>query len=409
MNVLMLAPEFLPIWGGVGTYIVEIARNMPRNVQIHILTPKRTSFNSQKLLSKPSNDEQSKMFPENVVIHYIGSANDTFYYNFKFQLNCFRCEPSIVNKYNIDVIHSQSAMPDLFLPLRKLNIPIITTIHSTIKDQIMAVKSSGTSFFQLEFSEKMTLILGPVLKFLEAWYYNGNRYYITVSKWMKDRIIQENKKLTPNRVKVIYNGVDTNAFHPSKRKYAKKYFPELADIDLPKVLYLSRFVELKGIRFLLKAIPQILEKTDVHFIFAGAGKNITLDISKENYTFLGYIPHEITPYVYSLSDIFVLPSLYENFPLSVLEAMSSGLAVIATNVGGIPEMITHNENGILIPPRSSKDIARSVVNLVEDDQLRKELGVNARKTVEKKFSWKIAALRTKEYYERVLENEGSAR
>jgi len=186
------------------------------------------------------------------------------------------------------------------------------------------------------------------------------------------------------------------------------------------ILYAGFLTENKGVHILLEAFARFREKyhtPDIKLHLAGDGyfrpklEEICQQLKiTENVIFYGFIgDKEKLKQLFREADMFVLPSKSEGIPKVLLEAMAYGVPILTTNVGGIPEMITHNENGILIPPRSSKDIARSVVNLVEDDQLRKELGVNARKTVEKKFSWKIAALRTKEYYERVLENEGSAR
>ena len=148
----------------------------------------------------------------------------------------------------------------------------------------------------------------------------------------------------------------------------------------------------------MESIPKIIKKTDAHFIFAGPSKDNNLKIAKKNCTFLGYVPQEKIPCLYASSDIFILPSLYENFPFTLLEAMSSELAVISTNVGGIPEMITNEENGLLIKPKSTEDIIRSVIYLSENNQIRKELGKRARITVEKNFSWKEIAIKTKDYY-----------
>jgi len=398
MNVLFLTSEFLPPWGGIGVYSAEISKNMT-GCEIYVVTPKRSGFNFRALATS----DLQEILPQNIHIHYLGVAKDSFIYNFNFQINCLKNLSSLLKKYKIDIIHSQSTMPDIFISPPKVGVPIVTTIHTTIEGQLNAIKSSQAKFHELEFSEKMTLLTGPILKLVEKRYYNKNRYYITVSNWAKNQIIKQ-KKIDAENIAVIHNGVDLDKFHPNKKKIAEKYFPKLSKLHCPKILYLSRLIERKGVRFLLQAIPKIVEKVDVHFVFAGAGKNVTLNVPK-NYTFIGYIPHEMAPYIYSLCDIFILPSLYENFPLSILEAMSSELAVIATDVGGIPEMIKHNENGILIPPKSSEDIADAVIGLAEDDSLRKKLGLRARKTVGEKFSWKTAALKTREYYERILNNE----
>ena len=406
MKVLILAPEFLPVRGGIGTYIIELIKNMPKDIQIHVLTPNQQSLKNVTCSNDSSSKKRDEEFLDKIAIHYVGNSNGDFFSNLKFQLNCSKHVPSIIKRYDIDIIHSESTLPDLFLNPKTIKIPIITTIHTTIKDEINSTKSSDTSFSDLSQSEKTMVFFSFFLKFLENRYYARKRYYITVSNWMKNRIINDFQKIQPDQIEVIYNGVDSNIFNPSEKKYAKKYFPELCDVDTPKILFLSRWVERKGIKYFLKAIPKIIKKTDAHFIFAGP-KNNNLKIPSKNCTFLGYIPQEKIPCLYALSDIFILPSLYENFPFTILEAMSSESAVISTDVGGIPEMITHKENGLLIKPKITEDVVESVVHLAENNQLRKELGKKARLTVEKKFSWEKIALKTRDYYQKVIENENT--
>jgi glycosyltransferase involved in cell wall biosynthesis len=397
MNIMMLAPEFLPVWGGVGTYIVEMARHL-KDIELHILTPSRTGFGNEKL---ETDYDLEEIFPENVHIHFVSKASDTFLYNAKFQYACFKNAPHIIKENKIDIIHSHTAhMPDILLNLRKLDIPTITTVHTTIKGQRNGTSNSGAGFFDLESSEKMTYLMYPFLRIMEEHYFKENNSYIVVSDWMKNQIIEE-QHLNSNDVSVVHNGVNPNTFDPKKAKDAEELFPQLFEIDKPKILFSSRFVERKGARFLLNAIPNILKNVDAHFIFAGTGK-INLNIPSENYTFLNYVDYLKMPYLYCSSDMFILTSLYENFPLTVLEAMSSGLGVISTDVGGVPELI-NPENGILIPKGDVSAITENIINLVENDQLRNNLGTNARKTIEKKFTWDLAAKKTRMVYEQALE------
>jgi glycosyltransferase involved in cell wall biosynthesis len=398
----MLAPEFIPIRGGVGTYIVELIKNMPNDVEIHVLTPKPIGVGD---IDKSVDLKMIKRsLLDRITLHYLGTAKDDFFYNFKFQLNCFRTIPNLIKKYDIDIIHSESALPDLFLNPRKVNIPIVTTIHTTITDEINFAKSANSHFFDLTNSERFLILLGPILKALETIYYGGDRKYITVSKWMKDHVINDFRHIDSDRMSVIHNGVDPTRFNSSEKKHFKKYFPELADIDVPKALFLSRWAARKGISYLVKAIPKIMKKTDIHFIFAGECKNPRLQKSLKNCTFLGYIPNEKIPCLYSSSDIFLLPSLYENFPICLLEAMASELAVIGTNVGGIPELITHEENGLIIKPKNTKEIIDSVIKLAENPKLRTEFGKKARLAVENKFTWEKIAIKTREQYQKIIDD-----
>jgi glycosyltransferase involved in cell wall biosynthesis len=85
-------------------------------------------------------------------------------------------------------------------------------------------------------------------------------------------------------------------------------------------------------------------------------------------------------------NIFILPSLYEGFPISIIEAMSSKLPVIATNVDGIPEIIENGKTGILITPKNSTSIENAIISLIQNEELRKQLGDNGRKFVKNRFS-----------------------
>ncbi len=408
MNILMLASDFYPVWGGTGAYINNIAGNFPKEHSLHIVTPKRVSFGKEDLKNNLFRNE----LPENVHIHYLGEARDTFNYNLSFQLNCRKHVGPLVQEHKIDVIHSQSSLPDLFISAKKIEVPIITTIHSTIEGQINALKSFGYNLSQLDFSEKMLVILGFLIKIMENRYYNSHRHYITVSNWSKRQVIKE-KGIEANRIKVIHNGIDTSRFEfPEKSRlpestlsestFPESKFPELNDVDSPIILFLSRMIQSKGINYLAESMPEILSKCDAHFVFAGPGPEPVVKVAPENYTFLGYVPYENTPALHHISDIFILPSLYENFPINLLEAMISESGVISTDVGGIPEMITNGENGILIPFKDSTSIADSVIKLIENNELKKELAKNAKETVEKEFNMKSKIKDTVSYYEEVL-------
>jgi len=405
MNVLMLAPEFLPCRGGVGIYVSEISRNMPTDVNIHILTPHRIQKGLPSLYDTEPID---RFLPNNIKVHYLGNARDSFFYNFQFQLHCAINVKSLINKWDIDIIHSHSAMPDLFLSPHKIKVPIITTIHTTIIWQKEAIICSQQPFLQLDSSEQFTFLLSSALIAMERRYYSKNRHYITVSEWARQKIIEE-KKIHPSRIKVIHNGIDTHFFQPYNRIDAKSHFPELFSIKPPVILFLSRKIQSKGIHDFITAIPAILKKNDATFIIAGPGNSSNSLIQDPNVIHMSYIPHHLTRFLYSCADIFILPSLSENFPLSILEAMASKNAVVASKVGGIPEMITHQKDGILIPSHDPLSIEAAITHLIENESYRKKLGNNARTTVSEKFRWDQAAKVTREYYQYVIDNANNTR
>lgn len=395
----MLTPEFLPVYGGVGNYVLQIASNFPEDISVHIVTPRH-----RKLAGHETDHafDTGEDLPQNVKVSYLGTASDTFFKNFSFQLNCSQFVPDIVRKERVDIVHSQSAMPDFLIPPKRLHIPVVTTMHTTVQGHAEALRDAAASLTRLSASERFVLLLGPVLGQLESRYYTNQRYYITVSQWAK-RMMIDTQGIDASRIRVINIGVDGATFNPSRAEGARDRFPRLSEVEAPKILYLSRMAARKGIDVLVKAIPRVLAKTDAHFIFAGSGNKPLFDIPERNHTYVGYVPRDALPYLYALSDVFVLPSLYENFPACLLEAMASQCAVVSTRVGGIPEMIEDGRNGTLIPAGDVDALTDALTELIENRDLRKALGRAARASVVERFSWKEAARRTAEYYKEAME------
>jgi glycosyltransferase involved in cell wall biosynthesis len=382
---------------------MELVGNM-EDADVHVVTPKRTQLGNKTF---NSDDELAKL-PENVSVHYLGTAQDTFKHYSSFQLACRKSVPDLIEKYDIDIVHSQNTMPDLFLSPQKLGVPFVTTIHTLDNDRVPAIisaaKASGRGFFNMHRSEKMSLLFAYVVRAAGRAYFKNSRYYIAVSHWSKGRLLRH-YAVEARRVRVIYNGVDKQAFTPLNADLAEQQFPALADTDCPKVLFLSRLTAFKGVHLLMKAIPRILSEVDAHFIFAGHGDKLAASGYENNITELGHVAHHITPYLHAVADMFILPSFYENFPLSILEAMATGRAAIASNIGGIPELITHGRDGWLVRSGSVDDIVSAITTLINDDALRKDLGRCARNTVEDHFSWKKVATEVMEYYASILNED----
>jgi glycosyltransferase involved in cell wall biosynthesis len=401
----MLAPEFLPVWGGVGTYIVELVRHLPRDIEVHVITPKREGFGEEKIST--SDYDFSEYFGNNIHVHFVCTASDTFIYNAKFQYACFKHVPKLVKEEQIDLIHSHTAhMPDLLLQFKKLSIPTVTTVHTTIQGQRDGAKKSGTGFWDLEFSEKATRLAYPALRLAEIIYFSRKRYYITVSKWMKNQLQTQVKGMNHSSISVIYNSVDPKQYSPSNIKNPNQR---------TMVLFTGRIIAAKGIGYLIEAIPKILQRhPDTIFTFIGAGNSVVYKrllrekgVSEKNYEFLGYLQEasDLVKY-YRTSSVYVAPSLYENLPIRVLEAMACGIPVVASNVCGIPECIDNGVNGILIQPGSVDELTNAICSLLSDSSLRKKMGDNARKTVLEKFNWDVNAIKTVEVYRDVLDNFG---
>lgn len=401
----LLTSEFLPNWGGVGSYCIELARALADKVELHVVTLGRKE--KGKLVY--SKEDIHDFFNGKMKVHFLTTcpAKDTFFYNAKMQLAAYKKLPKIAEEYDFDLIHSNfPQMPDLLLKIGRKNcIPSISTIHTTIKGQKDGIMSSGLPFSKMDLSEKCTLLLYPALRLAEQLYLQESREFVTVSNWMK-RILKKNYP-SISKLHVIHNGVDSKRFIPETSNT-----PQILDEKPnPIVLFSSRLTVAKGVHELILAIPQILKRTkDVHFVFCGAGPQehwITLlrklNIDKRFYTFLGYIDYKLLSSLYAKADIFVAPSLYENLPIRILEAMSCESAAVASNICAIPEAITNGENGMLISPGNVDELAKVTTMLLDDDELRSRLGKNARQTVINNFSWDVIAEKTVDIYKKILE------
>lgn len=397
MKICMLAPEFLPVWGGVGTYIVELVRHLPKSVEIHVVTPWRDCLGDSKVSS--SDYDFSQYFGSNIRVHMISRASDTFLYNSSFQYACLKFVPKLVKEEKIDLVHSHTAhMPDLLLQFKKIGIPTVTTIHTTIGGQRAGTKSSGFSFSNLESSEKLTYLTYPFLRLAETMYFLKARQYITVSYWMKEQAKKRFPKFGDS-IKVIHNAVDTTSFSPGKRKFEKKV-----------VLFTGRLISAKGIRYLVEAMPIILrESPETLFLFIGSGNASPyerrlkeLNIDQDSYKFLGYLREakDLVEY-YRSASVYVAPTLYENLPIRVLEAMACGVPVVASNVCAIPEAVRDGINGFLVQPGSISQLAERVCCLLADSKLGAKMGENARRTVIDEFNWNVSALKTSDVYDQV--------
>src|SRR5208337_2968296 len=102
MKICVLAPEFIPVWGGTGTYTQELVTHLPDTYEIHLVTPRRESFGAQEAPT----DYAHETLGSNIHIHYVSKANDTFLYNAKFQYACLRYVPKLLKKEKIDIIQS---------------------------------------------------------------------------------------------------------------------------------------------------------------------------------------------------------------------------------------------------------------------------------------------------------------
>jgi len=211
---------------------------------------------------------------------------------------------------------------------------------------------------------------------------------------LTNNMVSELQKNYGSRIFVLPDGIDSEKF----KGFSKQAIRNKLKIDYKDkiVLFVGGLKEVKGIVFLIEAFKIINKKLpDARLFLVGDGpeKNNLENAVKEGglegkVTFIGKVENQKIPEYMALADIFVLPSLSEGLGIVNLEAMASGLPIVATNVGGIPEVVKDGENGFLVDPEDSQKIAEKVLLLLEDSGLRKNISDNNKEKV-KKYSLDI--------------------
>jgi len=212
------------------------------------------------------------------------------------------------------------------------------------------------------------------------------------------------------KIVVVPNGVDIELFESVE----KKVQPNLS--EKPTILYVGRLSYRKGLQVLVRAMPFILKEIpNAHLIIAGKGymdgfiKVLIKSLNLEgNVTMLGFIPDEKLPELYASSSLFVMPSLYcESFGVTLLEAMASGRPVVASNVGGIPEVVKDGVTGLLFKRGDAEDLADKIIKVLSDRSLAQSLASNAKEIVKERYSWPVIADKMEDLYEKTLKQSHS--
>ena len=226
---------------------------------------------------------------------------------------------------------------------------------------------------------------------------------ITVSRKTMEYVL----KLGADKSKtsVIYNGVDQK-FHPmNKRKSRHKLgLPE----DKILILTVRRLVCKNGLDTLLDSASLLArDYPNLLFIVIGNGPDRKFMINRirqlgieDSVRLAGFVSEKLLPPYYNAADYFVIPSSSgEGLPMVLLEAMACGLPVIATTVGGMPEIIKDMVNGVLVPPRNKEALAQAISRLLSLKKESQTIGMESRKTIENNFNWDKNVRQLVEIYE----------
>ncbi len=210
----------------------------------------------------------------------------------------------------------------------------------------------------------------------------GNISIVTPSQWLAERLRQQELKRFP--VTCIPNGVDLARFTPGNGDRSRFGIPQNGVILLHLAWHLGwKINERKGLRFLAEAFSEhVLPQVDNAYL-AVAGERFMPNLP--NVIPLGMVNHDDLPDLFSSVDLFVSPTLADNFPYTIIEAMACGKPVIASRVGGIPEQIADGRTGLLVAPGNSRELGEALVKFLSDGN-RANYGIAARRMAEANLS-----------------------
>ena len=295
-----------------------------------------------------------------IPVYKVPSVRIPFYKEYRFALPIYGTFKKRLSAFKPDIIHIHSQDPLGLMAIiyaKQNNIPVVATYHT---DYVRILK-----FYKLRILEGMTR---QEVKFIQK---NCDLIFCP-SKDAAQRLEAQGFK---NGV-VLNHGVDTSIFNPQQA--STKLRQKLKIHDKKIVLYAGRVVWEKGLKVLADAYKILGDRNDIVFLIAGRGaakKELKKLMPKAK--FLGQLDIRTLAQTYASSDIFVFTSTIETFGLVMLEAMACGLPVIGADVKCDRELIEENVNGFLFSPKSPQQLAKKIVGLATNDDLRHNMSQKA--------------------------------
>jgi glycosyltransferase involved in cell wall biosynthesis len=362
MNILIIGLYKKTGAGGISGHIKNLALSLSkiRGSTVHIITFGNTNLTE-------------KLGDSCVTVHVIKISN--------FFISIFK----VIETINPDIIHFHGTfLPfSAIIPFLNKKYPLILTVHALVANEYKYHK--GVSYLFKRFIEQR----------LEKYVLSDLKNVIVVSPVLQKSV----EEMTNNVVNFIPNALNTD-------EIINLNLDNHFSLKTPSLLFVGSFGKIKGLDILINSIS-IIKKwhNNVHLYIAGTGSREgelqklvkKLDL-EHNVDFLGYITGSDKFNYYKNSDIFVLPSLSDSFPTSLLEAMIMKLPVVASNVGGIPFIIEDGKSGMLFESGNSKDLAEKIILLIENHDLRRKLGDCGFLKVQE-FTWNYSARKIIDLYE----------
>ncbi len=394
-KVCFVSPEYLPLSGGTGAYVYYLSRELMK-------------FGNSACIVTGYGESRDVKINEQHYIFFLKAFKVPVVKSFLFAASASIKLNKLRGSFPVDITHVNLPLVPSFAVPNGFGRTLISTVHSTWKGEAEAIK--GEPYSRLNSNEKFMVSFNWFLRIFEERMLERSNRIIAVSDFTRRELLQY-YKVKENKIRVIHNGVDVEKFQPAHDKRKAKEALGFNPNDIA-VLSVGRLYARKGLFTLIESMPLVAKKfKNVKFIIAGKGlsnefKKLVSYATKlgvkDNIVFTGYFPDKKLPQLYQAADIFAFSTFYENLPFAVLEALSTGLPVVTTNVGGIPEMIESGRNGFLVQPSNARELADRVLYYLEHPSAASEMAFLARKTILERFDWRLIVKKVLKVYDEVL-------
>ncbi|GJL79446.1 MAG: glycosyl transferase family 1 [Nitrospinaceae bacterium] len=402
LKVLVLATTF-PRWAGDSEppFVFDLTRQLAKNVSLWVLAPHAPGANREEEIEGVRILRFPYFFPKRLqMLCYEGGILPKLKsrWSARLQLPFFLAAQFLaicrtIKKHEINFIHCHWIIPQGFF----------VALHNSFSKIPFLLTAHGGDVYSFRKNHLIRMCSNFALK---------KAYYCTVNSQPTGQAVQALRSGSP--VQLIPMGVDTQRFHPENFDQKIKDDCNIQDTFL---LAVGRFAEKKGFRYLISAMPEILKKKpETKLVIIGFGpqkeelQGLIAELNlQSSVVFPGSKSGKELAQYFATADIFIGPSVVtesgdtEGQGVVFLEAMASKTAVIASDVGGIKDIVRHGETGLLIPQKDPGAIAENTLLLLNDQKLRNHLAENGRTLAESEYSWETTAERFLETYGRIFD------